>query len=159
MPWHLKVCPGIGEEGNRCRGWVLKDSKPTTVKQSYNGRKGYMSYKIVSMNIDISQYRATIGTFNLKYKNVKVQKEKSVRKVSYNYRIKMGNIYKFLYKKYKRKLSYNYKCFFNMGNTFKFLLPLFILFLFEMNTKDSNQSKTYSSPTFQIIFVGICSKN
>ena len=51
------------------------------------------------MNIDIIQYRASIGTFNSKYKVIKVQM-KPMSNVSYKHKVtfKMGNTYNlFLY--------------------------------------------------------------
>ena len=48
------------------------------------------------MNIDISQYRAIIGTFNSKYNITKVQQIKSTRKISYKYQLKKANIYKYV---------------------------------------------------------------
>jgi len=58
--------------------------------------KGKYPTKSLSMNIDISQYRAIIGTFNQKYKNIKVQWVKPARKMSYKCPTKMGKTYKFL---------------------------------------------------------------
>ena len=57
------------------------------------------------MNIEISQYRASIGSFNEKYKVIKSRKEKYNR---------------------NRNLSYKYKSTFKMGNSFKYILALFI---------------------------------
>ena len=57
------------------------------------------------MNIDISQYRASIGSFHIKY-----------------------NIFRLWRRKYTRNSSYKSQSSHNRGISFKFLLPLFIIY-------------------------------
>ena len=80
------------------------------------------------MAIDISQFRASIGTFNLKYKwNIKT-------KISYK----------------EKGLSYKYKSAFKLGVSYKFLMTLLIYFLISheiMNRSEGIFNEVYKNYT------------